>query len=499
MLEELCKLYKVVFLLYGDMKFIYYMFGLQGTQTTYPCAWCYCFHFDLNCFLQFPERGIARTQSQMAFSGEKMDKLLKDAKVDEKVAAFKSNLPQKPGKAAKKSRRASISKFRLKLVDDLNEVMKIMHWNQRHVPIFNIGGPMFYIIDTLHLKLRLVEYFVQLIEVEIAKSEDPAGLKKKFDEKLAFFSIDRRVTGFIGSEASKLVNESRAILADFPTESRCKLVELFDRFHEILSYFSVTIKFSQEQALCYKKLCLNFGQFINAQFPSSMYSTKLYLHALVYHSWYFLWTWGNLGIFSTEGLESLNAVVKHVKHNHTASGQHGSNNMTVVQLTRFCEIRNSRVVIENTPPVISRGEPTCSRCKGTLPGAMGKGAHRTCRKGFPVNKRVWPAFSFPQTDKDLLDKNRMPIDRIPGIRCWDRREPQKAPNDLNLSAFACSQPTPGRGVGQANVVAEISVSGCVPVPVRVGAGAGIRSPRRSPKKRRLSEISQVNPRQLFSS
>jgi hypothetical protein len=163
--------------------------------------------------------------------------------------------------------------------------------------------------------LRLVEYFLELIQQEIELFHDPPSLRKKFNDMLAFFSIDRRVTGLIGSEASKLVNEIRKILRDFPPESRNKLVELFERFHEILHYFSSTKRFSQAQALCFKKLCLNFGQFINTKFPSSMYSTKLYLHGLVYHSWQVLYTWGNLGIFSTEGLESLNGVVKHVKHN----------------------------------------------------------------------------------------------------------------------------------------------------------------------------------------
>jgi hypothetical protein len=50
----------------------------------------------LNCFLQFPERAFERTQAKMAFSGNAMDKLFKDAGVDEKVANFKSNLPPLP-------------------------------------------------------------------------------------------------------------------------------------------------------------------------------------------------------------------------------------------------------------------------------------------------------------------------------------------------------------------------------------------------------------------
>lgn len=223
-------------------------------------------------FVEFDTREIQRTQLEMARSGLCVEEAFKNARVDEKLLRFKTSLkPLPPGntvadKTARKKRKVELKQFKKKLREPLNDLMREKFMNQRHPPILNTGGPTSYAIDSLHLRLRVVEFFETLIEREILLHPDPDEVRKLYQENLQRFGVHHRVTGLIGSEASKLVNECHEILAPLRQSSKLKLFGIFQRFRVILLYFSSSRYFSEPEALCYRKLCLEFGQFLNKSF-----------------------------------------------------------------------------------------------------------------------------------------------------------------------------------------------------------------------------------------
>ena len=105
-----------------------------------------------------------------------------------------------------------VSRIMLKI----KKKIKDSHFSHRHLPIFDIE-PINYILDALHLLLRMVDFFdeqyftcfknVRQIPGESKQTTEQKSFmqKKKKDHTkiLNIASIYKRITGFNGSEAMK--------------------------------------------------------------------------------------------------------------------------------------------------------------------------------------------------------------------------------------------------------------------------------------------------------
>ena len=419
------RLYRVKFFIFGDLKFTHYVFGLQGQSSSYPCVYCFCHRDNLLNFLQVPSIPIGRTLSKMMADGAKGEKLMEELGIEKKLETERDRFLATNGTPKKKKRHQY---ERQKIRKPLNQRSQDL-FNQIKEPLLLIA-PKRFILDTLHTLLRIVDFFEFLVELEIQKYPARAEqLRNDYKRALKDLHVHKKITGFIGKEAIKIFDNCYDLVTFLPEASRPKLIEFCERFREIVHYFNSERRFSQQEALMYRNLCLGFGQFLNINFPISNFRSNLYIHSLVYHSWELMYEYGNLGIFSAKGLKALNAIMKTTRKEHIAFGQ-TEKKPEIVQLVEYNSSSKSPVVANNTPHPQKRRSPTCSRCKGTWPGRKGYGRHKNCSLAAPVHKPEWPAFVFPQTFDDVVKMNRAPI--VPGSVPRPEKPKRNSPEEHEL-------------------------------------------------------------------
>lgn len=419
------KKYRVVFMLFGDLHFVHDVFGQQGASATFPCVYCKCHQDNLLNFLEIPSIFIERDLETIIKDGRTGDELAEELKIDDQLEeAERAFLKSDKSAASKRKWTNEKAKIRKKLNEKCRQ-----NFNQKHSPLLRIP-PRRFVFDTLHCRLRIVDLFFDILEAEVERyPHEIEKLRLKIRTALESIKVHKRITGFIGREAMKILDECATLCDALPDECHPRLKKFCQLFRETMHYFDSDRRFTPSEALIFRQICLNFGQWLTCEWPYINWKSVLYLHILVYHAWELLYEYGNLGIFSAQGLESLNAVTKGTKRNHTGWGLKTN---YAVQCVEYSSARNSYVVVSNRPETRTIKPPTCRRCKGTRPGRKNCGWHQFCTREKPSNLPVWQPFDFYRSFDDVRQAGREPLLPIFGVRP-EKPKNKKETNQLRVS------------------------------------------------------------------
>ena len=325
------KVYTIQFFLGGDLKFLAAVCGVEAANAEHACVWCKCpknqrWDMSLTWSIQDQSKG-ARTVEEIK------DKC-------------------KLGKTSKK------------------------RFNCCHPPIFPFVPIQRVIIDSLHLFLRIADVLINLLirdlrildGIDKATNFDQAKLGNTTNMKAYQVFLNDvckiRFQWIVEKEGKKLIwrdltgPEKRTLFEKinvptlFPSlRQKQHIQKLWDDFYELIRSLSRSDCDADNFEISSKNWVRLF---------ISVYQTKdvtPYIHAFAQHLHEFLRLYGNVVIFSQQGLEKLNDLT--TKHYQRATNHKGCE----AALKQVLEKRNRIELLEDDGCQRSKQVQKCSLCK----------------------------------------------------------------------------------------------------------------------------------------
>ena len=94
---------------------------------------------------------------------------------------------------------------------------------------------------------------MDLVDIEIQRigdATDQERLRKVPQKVLVDIHVHQKMTGFMGKEAMKILDDVRVLVNFLPEEALVRLIKFYDLFREIMHYFSTERMFTREETVC---------------------------------------------------------------------------------------------------------------------------------------------------------------------------------------------------------------------------------------------------------
>lgn len=325
------KVFKLQFFLGGDWKFLAVVCGLESATSEYACIWCKCpkgqrWDMNLTWSLADPSKG-GRTVQEIA----------------------------------EKSKLAKTSKSR---------------YNCRRKPLFPFVPLERVVIDYLHLFLRISDVLINLLirdlrtldgVEKITANKSTQSLGTNVDAYVEFLNgvCKIRFRWYIDKESKKLTwrdltgPEKRRLFKNiaiptlFPElQAKNQLQVLWTDFFELMKVIGQT----ECDAANFECRAKAWVRLFTTTYQSK--DATPYIHAFSMHVFEFLKLYGNIVLFTQQGLEKLNDIT-------TIHFQRASNHRELEGLKQLLEKRNRIELLESGGYQRTKRAQACSICKQT--------------------------------------------------------------------------------------------------------------------------------------
>ena len=325
------RVYKIELFLGGDWKFLACICGLECATSEYACIWCKCpkgkrWDMNITWSLTDPEKG-ARTVKEIS----------------------------------DKSKLAKSSKNR---------------YNCCRVPILPFIPLQRVVIDSLHLFLRIADVLINLLIRDIrtldginkATSEQTTVSGRNVDAYVQFLNdtckirfqwyVDKESKKvkwryLTGPEKTKLFKNINIVTLFPALQTKAELQELWSEFFRLVNMLGK----NECDATAFDLRAKTWVRLFTTVYQSK--DVTPYMHAFAMHVSEFLRLYGNIVMFTQQGLEKLNDVT-------TVHFQRSSNHREHEALKQLLEKRNRIEELEIGGFERKKEEQKCSICK--LPG-----------------------------------------------------------------------------------------------------------------------------------